>query len=794
MLTSYLKLAIRNLGRHKGYTFINISGLAIGMACCLLIMLWIQDETGFDRFNTHADNMYRVLTLNADDPTDVAAVSAGILGKAVKDDVPEVIGATRVMPWSRRLVEYMPSDQESDHVSNEERGTLVDTDFFEMFTYPFLRGDPESAFSELKSIIVTEGMAARFFGRDDPIGNVVTVNSGDDFIVSGVIEDIPSNSHLQFDFLIPFDNLLQWSGPGVNSWTNVSFYTYLMLQEGASVQDVNTKMMQLVDANDPEKHSYILQPLTQIHLYSNFAFDIGGHGDIRYVYIFSAVALLTLLIACINFMNLSTARSTQRAGEIGLRKVVGAHRTQLISQFLGESLLLSLIGVALAYNIVVLVLPDFNAISGKELTLNISNIPYLLSLLVIALGTGVVAGCYPAVYLSSFQPIKVLKKKGASDSKTLLVREILVSTQIALAIILIIGTAVVSDQLDHLGEAQLGYEKNNMMYLPVKGQLRSNHQVVMDRLQQQPGILSVTSSSSLPLDIGYGTESADWEGRPADTKVQMQILAVNYDFLDTYQMHMAQGRFFSEAYPSDPAEAVIVNEAAVRAMDMKEPIGKRLTDHFLDERDYRIIGVIGDFHYKSLHKPVEPLIIKIVPQWANYLSIRVAGDNIAGTIRSTEQIWDEFNPEYPFEYRFLESSLDQQYAAEQRMRQIFTYCTVLAIVIACLGLVGLASFMAETRTREIGIRKVLGASNSSIVVRFFKGFRRGTLIANIVAWPVAWYAMNQWLQTFVSRTDVGFETYLFASLLAMGLVLATVGIQAFRAATANPVNTLHCEG
>ncbi|MFC2167545.1 ABC transporter permease [Acidobacteriota bacterium] len=782
MFRNYLKIAFRTFRKHKSYSFINIVGLAIGITCSVLMLLWVQDELSFDRFHTNAKEISRILLDPQEAATTHEAVSPPILAGKMKAEIPEVTNSVRLTPHGRMLFTYQ------DKTFYENQGMLADLAFFEMFDFPFIQGTADTAFKDLRSLVITENLALKYFGSENPIGKTITLNNITDYTVSGVIKDVPANSHLQFNYVRSFE-LFSSSGRDMNNWGDVSYYTYVLLQKGSSIENVNIKLKAMIEKEDPAHNLYYLQPLTQIHLHSKFNFDIGGHGNVMYVYIFTAASLFVLLIACINFMNLATARSGIRAKEIGMRKVVGAKKSDIIKQFYSESILSSLFALALAVNLVLLLLPAFNNLSGKELTFGLlENTQFLLGLLAIAIFTGLLSGSYPALFLSAFHPIRVLRGTLKSGARGSLFRKILVTTQFSLTIVLIIGTLVINKQLSHIRGIGLGYDKDQIVVLPLRGIEAENFKTIKNELIQNPWVVNVTTTSSLPTFIGSGTSGADWAGKDPETRIQMQINWVDTDYLSTFKMEMADGRFFSKEFTTDETN-VVLNEAAIKAMGIESPLGKR----FNWNGDRQIIGVIKDFHYKSLHTEIEPLILIAEPGRVDYACMRINTVSIPETIRFIENTWKNFAPNFPFEYSFLDERLDNLYRAEQRMAHVFKYFTLLGMFIACLGLFGMASFTAEQRTKEIGIRKILGASVPNVVSLLSREFTKLVLISNIIAWPIAYLVMNWWLQSFAYRTNIGIWIFFGSAVLALVIAFITVSYQSVKAALTNPAESLHYE-
>ena len=785
MLKNYLKIALRNIKRHKGYSFINIVGLAVGMACCILILFWVQDELSYDRFHENADDIYRVIQdINFADHSTTWTITQGPLGPSLKEDYPEIINAVRITGRGLRLT--------YNEKSYDEGVGMADGSIFEMFTFPLVKGDPATALSDPFSIVLTEEMAEKYFGDEDPIGKTIRADNQWDFQVTGVMKNVPSNSHLQFDFLIPFifGRELNYT---VDRWGNSQFRTYVQIQTGVPVQEVIQKISgHLFEKPTIEKDARLnLQPLTRIHLYSNYEFD-SAHGDITYVTLFSIVAFFILLIACINFMNLATARSGNRAKEVGMRKVAGAHKIDIIKQFYGESILLAFIALLFAVIFVWLLLPAFNNLAAKELSMNITgNLSILLGLLCIAIITGIISGSYPALFLSTFQPVMVLKGLRLSGSKGSLFRKILVVFQFSLTILLIICTTGVYNQINYMQNKKLGYNKEHMIYFGMRGDMREKFDSVKNELLQNPNILGVTASSNVPT-YGYTFSNSlwRWEGQSPDEEILMRAVFIDVDYFKTFGMEIAEGRSFSKEFPTDATEAIMVNEEAAKVMGMESPIGKRLS---IGDNNFKIIGVVKNYHFRSLQQEIEPLILLYFPQRCRVLFARLKSDNIPQTIGYIENLWKKFAPGLPFNYRFLDEALDRLYRSEQRIGTLFRYFSILAILISCLGLLGLASFMAEQRTKEIGIRKVLGATASNIVALLSKEFFKWVIVANFIAWPIAYFALNKWLQSYAYKINVALWSFILSGALALVIALATVSYQSIKAALANPVDSLRYE-
>ncbi len=791
MFWNYLKVTWRNIKRYKGYSFINIIGLAVGLACCILILLWVQDELSYDRFHSKADDLYRaVKEYHKTEPaTHYWPVSAP-LAPALKENYPEIIKAARFTHLRRgQLVKY------GEKSLLETQICLTDPDFFEMFTFPLLQGDPASVLSNPNSLVISEEMATKYFGSENPLGKTLNINNEYDFTVTGIMKNVPHNSHLKFDFLVPFirieDFEKEWAV--LDNWTLSGFATYVLLKKNTSLQELNHKIKDFILKHVAQSKDLLyLQPLKDIHLYSShIQFGIEGQGNIKYVYIFSVVAFFVLIIACINFMNLATARSSNRAKEVGLRKVVGARRPQLMGQFFYESVLMALLSLILAVVLVELFLPAFRDLSGKPLDLGFSsNINVLLAIVVMTLITGFLSGTYPALFLSSLRPVKVLKGRLKTEGRGYLFRKILVVSQFSLSILLIICTILVSIQVDYMRNRKLGLDKEQVVYLPIRSEHVGKYDSLKVELLKRAGIRNVAASSNIPtygviLTLDYIT----WEGKdPEDTKV-FHATSTGYDFIETLNMEIIQGRSFSEEYPADE-NAVVINETAQKLIGMENPVGKRL---MLPDSELPIIGIVKDYHFRSLHSEIEPLLLINAPSLYRYILIKLDSGYIPSTLANIESTWKTFFPDTPFEYHFLDEAYGKLYRTEQQMGTLFNYFTGLAILISCLGLFGLASFMAEKRTKEIGIRKVLGAPVSGVVILLNKEFIKWVLIANIFAWPVAYYAMSKWLQGFAYRTKIEVWSFALAALIALAIAVVTVSYKSIKAATANPVESLRYE-
>jgi ABC-type antimicrobial peptide transport system permease subunit len=782
MIKNYLKITFRNMIKHKGYSFINIFGLAIGMAVTILILLWVYDELSFDRFHKNIETLHLV-GLRQDHGTGQIKVpmSPPALAPALEKEFPEIVNTARRQRCGNVQLKY------GEKGFMESKGCYADPSFLEMFTFPLIKGDARSVLTNPHSIVLTEETKKKYFGDNEAIGKIINFQNEYNLMVTGIIENVPGNSSLDFDFIIPFafiGNL----GADLQSWGWNNYFTYVQLQKGAPYQHVSKKISGRIKQAEPDASSNLfLHPFKRIHLYSLS----GRGGNIRYVYIFTLVALFVLFIACINFMNLSTARSVKRGKEVSLRKVVGANRKQLVAQFFGESILFSIIALFLAVLMVELCLPVFNHFSGKNVTVILHGNPLILTgLLGITLFTGMVSGSYPALLLSSFKPVRVLKGTLKLGKGSSFFRKALVVAQFVFSIILIISTAVIYNQLDYLQNKNLGVNKENVLYLPLRGNIRTKYETVKNELLKNTDILSVTTSSHIPTRITSNTTDWDWEGKNPDEKVLMGITFFGYDYIKTFKMEMSQGRFYSKEFAGDASLAAVVNEKAVNIMGIESPVGKRLT---LGSTPLEIVGVLKDFHFKSLHREIGPLVSVLDSTEQQFMFIRINGENVSGAIHYIKKIYNKIEPGYPAVLTFLDDAFDQLYRSENRMGQLFKYFAFFAVFISCLGLFGLASFMGEQRTKEIGVRKVLGAKVPGIVLLFSREFTKWVVLANIIAWPTAYVAMTNWLDNFAYRSSIGVENFILSAVLSLAIAFLTVSYQSIKAAIASPVNALKYE-
>jgi len=785
MLKNYLKIVLRNIKRHKGYSFINITGLALGMACCLLITIWVLDELSYDKFHENAASLYRV-----EENQDYSGrqfhvnVTPYPLAPALKDEIPEIIDASRYVWAGGLLFRY------GDKVFFEDDIRAVDPSFFQMFTFPLLKGDENVALNSPYSLILSEDIAEKYFGEEDPLGQMISINNQYAFTVTGIMKNVPHNSYLQFDIIIPYE-FLRKTGKTDEEFGSNSIQTFIKLQENIPVEQVNEKIFGFIRTRLPESRTdLVLMPYTRIHLHSYFGWE-KDTGAIQYIYIFSLIALFVLLIACINFMNLSTARSANRAKEVGLRKVVGALKRHIIQQFYGESVVFAFIALIFAVVIVSLLLPAFSSLASKELSWSVTGIEsILIGLLAITLFTGLVAGSYPALFLSAFQPVKVLRgslKSGAGSSRF---RKVLVVVQFSISILLIIGTTVVYKQLNFMKNRRLGWDKEHLVYIYLRADIKNSYEALKTELVRDSRILGVTGAYQLPSYNSGNAGGADWDGKDPELSVLIGINAVDFDFIETLKIEMADGRSFSREFSSDLSKSFIVNEEVAKIMEKESVVGERFSFVGVEGS---IIGVMKNFHYQPIRNKIEPLAIHVLPDYINYMLIRIPPDSISESLQFVGNTWNNVIPDYPLEYRFLDEAFDRMYRTEDRMGTLLKYFAILAVFIACLGLFGLASFTAEQRTKEIGVRKVLGASISQVTLLLCKQFLLLVMLANVIACPVAYLVMKNWLQNYAYQT--GLELFIFVAAMAAALVVAIISVsfQAVKAAISNPVDSLRYE-
>ncbi len=799
MFRNYLSVAIRNLRRHSAYSLINIAGLAIGMATCILILLYIQDELSYDRYHPHADRVYRIVDdIESGGQTVQTAGTPTGWGPALKRDFPEIELVVRLRGTeSAWLVDL------GNTIYYERKVIWAGSDLFEMFSIPLAEGDQSVALAEPYSMVISEDLAFKYFGDEEAIGKAVNLDNRWDFTVTGVMKNIPTNSHLRPDMFVSYTTMTAiQSGWDLDDWEyHRNLYTYVRLRENVSPSDFEAKLPAFLErhAGDQYREAGIslrpsLQPLADIHLYSNRESEHEPNGDIRYVALFMAIAFLVLIIACINFINLATARSEMRAREVGVRKVLGSNRIQLIRQFLGESVLMAGLAAVLAVILVLLALPAVNEIAGKQLALPITDWMVLAALVLGTTLIGLAAGSYPAAYLSGFLPALVMKGSPETGKKGLGMRQVLVVIQFSMSIFLLASTAVIHDQLDYIQTKRLGFDKEHVMVVPIVGSPQlPNTPVLKQRLSGLPGVVGIATTTGVPGMRALPTFGVRPEGMRPEDHLMMATLHVDENFLDVMNIDVVAGRNFSPDWGTDTTGGVLLNETAVRSLGWGAPadaIGRQFERlSFEGVVPGRVIGVVRDFHLRTIHEEIEPAAI-MTSTYHIFVLIRIEPEGISETIGRIEEIWRDVDPRFPLDYTFLDEDFDALYRTDRLLGEIFAVFAFLAVFVACLGLLGLASFSIQQRTREIGIRKVVGSSVSGIVMLLSKDFLKYVILANLIAWPLAYFVMSNWLQNYAYTSDIRYGWFLAAGLLALLIAWLTIGAHAVAASRRNPVNAL----
>ncbi|MFC1492673.1 ABC transporter permease [candidate division KSB1 bacterium] len=797
MYKNYLKVTIRNILKQKVFSFINISGLAVGLACSILILLWVNDELGYEDFHIKSDRIFRVTTFinMGGNELDLPKTGPGITKKLL-ENYPEVEDAVIINPISRTAVRYQDIQFFEDNIFYAGKS------FFNIFSYNLIAGDPGTVLEAPYTAVITREYAEKYFKEEDPVGKILRFNNVDDYTITGVVEDPPRNSHLDFDILCSFETMYsKQRRTSLDRLVNPNYYGYILLVDGTNPIEFENKLPELIP--DPVKKilaaqnsefEMSLQPIREIHLYSKLAQDFSDNSNIIYIYIFSAVSIFLILIACFNFINLSTARSSLRAREIGMRKVSGACKNNLIFQFLGESLVYSLISLFLAVLIVSLVLPMFNSIADKDLSLFSSGLYlFFLELIGLTLIIGLLSGSYPALFLSKFNPVNVLKGNSPAGSGRSGFRSVLVICQFSISIVLIIGTVIVFNQLNFIKNKELGFDREQVIVLPTgNNRFQMSLPSLKTILNEAPGIEKVSASSRIPGSTIYKNPYIP-EGFEQGEFIWMGEMDMDQDFLETLDIELIEGRNFSTDMQTDMQNSVIINETAVRQAGWTEPIGKIISDTG-SRRKWEVIGVVRDFHTSSLHSEVDPMrILFSTDNSIDYLTIKIRAGYLTQTLEFLRNRWNEIDPFRPLDLFFLDDSIDNLYRADQRFGRIFNYFTILAIFIACLGLFGMATFTTERRIKEIGIRKVLGATSKGLVYLLSGDFLKMIILSNLISWPIAIYLAQNWLRNFAYRIEIGVSIFLIAGGLSVITALLTVSYQTVKTSLANPVDSLRYE-
>ena len=801
MFKNYLKIAVRNIRRRPAYASINIAGFAIGMACCMLIFLFVRHEHTFDEGHEKGDRIYRLnkRVTQIDGPEEHHAITAGLMGPAIAERYPEVEESVRLLSWFDDVL-----FRRGDETYKLSDVVFADENIFDVFDFQLIRGNTADALVAPMSVVLSESVASRMFAGEDPVGQTVIGLNDLPYTVTGIIEDVPEQSHIRYNVLVSWSSTKAGDGTlnlsWLNRWLTQVNYTYLLLQEGADADALTAKLPPLLEQNLPEKagqyHLY-LQPFNEIYLNSA---DILFSRNLRlgngtYVNIFIVIGVLIMLIACFNFTNLATAQSGRRAREIGVRKVLGARRKQIGGQFFYESLLLIVFSLLAAFMVVSTVLPAFNAFIGRDLALfSEGGLSFLWAMVGLATFTVALAAGYPSVFLSRFKPIKIINQRARQAAGGHAMRKVLVTTQFLFSIVLIVSTVVVARQLSFIEEKDPGFDREHVLVIDT-GDTNVSRQfdAFKNELLAHPNIIAAAGSNSVP---GTRAQMMSFtlraEGRSEDENIGTYVWRLDdYDLLDTYQMRMAAGRFFSEAFPTDTSEGIVINEALAHRLGWDEPVGKQL-DIPGEIEGSRVLGVLQDFHFESLHHPIEPLAFYFAPRYGN-LSVRIAGGDLSEVLAFIGATWQQFEPAYPFEYTFLDESAAGYYETEKRLMRILMLFASLAVLIACLGLLGLSAFAVQQRTKEIGIRKVIGARVSSLVMLLSKDFLRLVGIAFLIAIPVAYLASDYWLEGFTYRVSISWWIFLLSGVVALSIAFLTISAHCVRAALANPIQALRYE-
>jgi putative ABC transport system permease protein len=806
MLKNYFKIAFRNLFKYKGFSFINIFGLSIGITCCILILLFVKDELSYDKFNEKAERIYKVhLDFELNKTKTTQPLSCAPLAETMLREFPEVESAVRVSNTGTSVLRY------KDKVFNEDLLFQTDSTIFNIFTISMVQGDSRTALTKPFSIVLTESMAKKYFTNEEPLGKLINIDNAQDYTVTGIVKDCPQNTHWHYNFLVSLSSSNE-SRRAV--WINNNYHTYLLLREGSSWKNLGDKMNGTLEnyfipdicktmgtTVDELKKSgiranYFLLPMIDIHLHSNYTYDFEKNGNMAYVYIFSVIGFAILCIACINFMNLSTARAQTRAKEIGVRKTIGSTYKQILTQFLVESIILSTIALILSLMFIDLLLPLLNDISGKNIHINFIGYLQLLPVIpVFIIIISLAAGAYPAFFLASLKPLAVLGGRLKLSNKGKAVRSGLVIFQFSISIILLIGTFIVQNQLKYIQNKNLGYNKEQVLIIHKIKELGKPATAFKEELLKYPGIISVSNSTAIPGSKDYEINTHRINGESDDNSRLLMAFKTDCDFLNSYQIKIKQGEFFSKDKVIDNDNSVVINESASRSFGLTDPIGKEFVIPGYPQKSLRIIGVISDYNFETLHSEIRPMIAYYLQpyQYGNYFSVRIRPDNFRNTFDYIKTAWNKFANNQPFEYSFHDEDFAKQYRSEQQTGKLFGIFSGLGILVACLGLFGLVTHTVERRTKEIGIRKVLGSTMNSIVFLLSKDFTKLVLFSNLIAWPVGYFLMNKWLQNFAFRTDIGIWVFFLSGIISIFIAFITICFQSIKSARANPVESLKYE-
>ncbi|MFC1563539.1 ABC transporter permease [candidate division KSB1 bacterium] len=793
MFGNNFKIFIRNFRRNKFYSSINIAGLVIGIASVILIFTWVDHELSYDDYHENGDNIYRILTELEDENGKTIRITRtpAPLYSAVKEEIPEVINACR---WSK---DSRVPLKNGDTKFYEDGISTADPDFLRMFSHPFTKGSIDHVFMDKRSVVITESLAEKYFGDEDPIGRLLNWNNWQMYTVRGIMKDVPKNSHIKFDLLRTFQ-IEKESWPDGFRWTNYNRSTYVQIDSNADIDQVNAKITKVLHTNNPyakrDNFRLVLQPLKEIHTRTGIGSEYAEIIDIFYIRIFQSIALVILILACINYINLSTARAISRSKEIGIRKVAGAERKEIMRQFLVESLMTAFSAYVISVIIVIAFIPEFNFLTGKSIGINIFSTGFLLMSVLIVLITGFAAGFYPALMLSSFEPLSVLKSHRSPGTGGAFLRKSLVVFQFAVSIGLIISTVIIYQQLNYIRNKDIGFDKDNIVYLPVKDNLGKQYETARDELLRYPSIKDVSIKFLLPsntMDRVY----VHWQGREPFTTVIMNLNSINYDYFRTLGLEIIKGREFTREH--SVRNEIIVNEEALEVIGKDDPVGKTV---WLSGNKCTIIGVVKNAHFKSYHYKITPELYHFSDDMTSnamnldgVILIRIESGSFSESVKAIENVWYEINPDYPFEHRTLTDEYDKFYGGENKLANLFNYFTVIALIISCLGLYGLTSYSTEQRSKEIGIRKTLGAKTLRITVSLINDFVKWILLANLLILPVTWYFMNIWLDEFAYHVEPGIMTFIMTGILSLLIGVFTVSYNTIKAAVKDPVETLRYE-
>ncbi len=787
MIKNFIRIAWRNLISNPTYSLINILGLALGLACSLVIMLWVQDELAKDRFHKFDSRLYRVME-NQNYSGDISTFEStpGLLAENIVKDIPEIQMASQFL-W-----EEEPLFTVGDKL-DKEKGRYAQKDFLKMFSYPLKKGIAASALDRPDGIVISQKLADKYFLGEDALGKTIRIDNKENVIITGVFDEMPESSSMKFDFIMSWEMWLK-GNDWAKEWGNNGPRCFVLLNENTDVAKVNEKIKDYIKTKNKDSNvELFLQNFGQSYLYGQWKSGKPDGGRIEYVSIFSIVAIIILLIACINFMNLATARSMKRAREVGVRKVVGARKFQLVFQFLSEAVVVSFLAMILAIVFVFFFLPSFNVVTGKTLHIPLAKPPFIITVLMLGLGTGLFAGSYPAFFMSTLKPITVLKGLLRFNPGAAFFRKGLVVFQFALSIFLILGMIVIYRQISFINNKSLGFDKENLLLIPIEGDLQKNYTVFREELLRQPGIKSISLSSNSPIQIGSSTGGVRWPGKDTTKLVLFSNSNVAYEYIKTMGITLLNGRDFDESYSTDTVN-YLINESAAKKIGYADPVGKELT---MWGDKGQIIGLMQDFHHNSLHVPIDPLIVRLFKKSWNsvwgYAIIRTEKEHTKQAISSMEKMYKQFNPAFPFKYSFTDEEIAKNYRSEQTVGKLSKYFAFLAIFISCLGLFGLATFTAQQRIKEIGIRKVLGAGVGNLVSMLSKDFLILVILSTLIAFPVAFYFLSKWLEKYPYREGMHWWYFAVAGVLAITIALLTVSFQTIRAALTNPVKSLRTE-